>query len=136
MHGKADTLRAVMEGVSFSLKDCNDILIEMGTKVDAMMACGGGGKSPIWRQMLADMYDCDVMTVTATEGPALGVAILAGVGAGIYDSVEDACDKMIHTDKKCSPIAENTAKYNEYHKIYKALYTALDDQYKALAAID
>ncbi|MDE6636288.1 MAG: xylulokinase, partial [Lachnospiraceae bacterium] len=133
---KSDTLRAVMEGLYFSLKDCNDILIEMGTKVDAMMACGGGGKSPIWRQMLADMYDCDVMTVTATEGPALCVAILAGVGAGIYSSVEDACDKMIHTDKKCSPIADNTAKYNEYHKIYKDLYTSLNAQYKALAAID
>lgn len=136
MHTKADTLRAVMEGVSYSLKDCNDILIEMGTKVDAMMACGGGGKSPIWRQMLADMYDCNVMTVSATEGPALGVAILAGVGAGIYDSVEAACDKMIHTDKECAPIAENTVKYNEYHKIYKALYDCLKDQYKSLASIN
>ena len=124
-----------MEGVSYSLKDCNDILIEMGTKVDAMMACGGGGKSPIWRQMLADMYDCNVMTVSATEGPALGVAILAGVGAGLYDSVESACDKMIKTDKECAPIADNTAKYNEYHKIYKALYASLKDQYKALASI-
>lgn len=135
MHNKADMLRAVMEGVSFSLKDCNDILVEMGTTVNEMMACGGGGKSPIWRQMLADMYNCSVQTVTATEGPALGVAILAGVGAGLYESVEAACDKMIHTDKTCAPIPENTEAYNKYHKIYKDLYVCLKDQYKALASL-
>lgn len=136
MHTKADMIRAVMEGVAYSLKDCNDILVEMGTKVDAMMACGGGGKSKIWRQMLADMYDCNVMTVAQQEGPALGVAILAGVGAGLYDSVEAACDKMITTDKECGPIAENTGKYNQYHQIYKKLYDCLKEEYKELAAME
>lgn len=64
-------------------------------------------KNGVQRQMMADMFGCDVKTVTATEGPALGVAILAGVGAGIYDSVEAACRKMIHTDpeKECHPDA-------------------------------
>ena len=60
-----------------------------------MMACGGGGKSPIWRQMLSDLYQCQVKTVYQSEGPALGVAILAGVGCGIYESVESACDRLI-----------------------------------------
>ena len=100
-----------------------------------MMACGGGGSSAVWRQMLAYMHGCTVKTVTAKEGPALGVAILAGVGAGIYDSVEAACEKMIHTDKSCDSIPEHTAKYEEYHKIYKNLYTCLKDQYKELAKL-
>ena len=72
IHTKAHLLRAVMEGVSYSLSDCNDILQEMGIEVDQMMACGGGGKSPVWRQMLADLYGCDVKTVHQSEGPALG----------------------------------------------------------------
>lgn len=135
IHTRKDMLRAVMEGVSYSLKDCNDILKEMGISVEEMMACGGGGRSPIWRQMLADMYACSVKTVTAKEGPALGVAILAGVGAGIYESVEAACDKVLRIDKECAPIAENTKKYDEYHKVYKNLYPALKEQYKELAKL-
>ena len=135
IHTRKHMLRAVMEGVSYSMKDCNDILKEMGVEVDDMMACGGGGRSAVWRQMLADMYGCTVKTVAAKEGPALGVAILAGVGAGIYGSVEAACEKMIHTDKSCDPIPEHTAKYEEYHKIYKNLYTCLKDQYKELAKL-
>lgn len=135
IHTRKDMLRAVMEGVSYSLKDCNDILVEMGVNVDEMMACGGGGKSPIWRQMLADMYYCDVKTVTAKESAALGVAILAGVGAGIYESVEAACDKVLKIDKECRPIEENHKLYNEFHKVYKDLYPSLKEQFKKLLAI-
>ena len=79
-----------MEGVAYSLCDCNEILQEMGVKVDCMKACGGGGKSPVWRQMLADLYNCSVERVVQDEGPALGVAILAGVACGLYESVEKA----------------------------------------------
>lgn len=68
IHTKAHLLRAVMEGVSYSLADCNEILKEMGVDVDQMMACGGGGKSPIWRQMLSDLYQCQVKTVYQSEG--------------------------------------------------------------------
>ncbi len=135
IHTRKDMLRAVMEGVSYSMKDCNDILKEMGVEVDDMMACGGGGRSAVWRQMLADMYGCTVKTVAAKEGPALGVAILAGVGAGIYESVEAACEKMIHTDKSCDPIPEHTEKYAQYHKIYQNLYGCLKEQFKELAKL-
>ena len=135
IHTRKDMLRAVMEGVSYSMKDCNDILKEMGVEVDDMMACGGGGRSAVWRQMLADMYGCTVKTVAAKEGPALGVAILAGVGAGIDESVEAACEKMIHTDKSCDPIPEHTEKYAQYHKIYQSLYGCLKEQFKELAKL-
>ena len=137
MHTRADLARAVMEGISYSLTDCKDILSEMGVKVNDMMACGGGAKNGVQRQMMADMFGCDVNTVTATEGPALGVAILAGVGAGIYESVEAACRKMIHKDpaKECKPVPENTKEYAKFHQIYKNLYPALKDQFDALAEL-
>ena len=137
MHTKADIVRAVMEGISYSLTDCKDILSEMGVEVNDMMACGGGAKNGVQRQMMADMFGCDVNTVTATEGPALGVAILAGVGAGIYDSVENACRKMIHKDpaKECKTNLENKAKYDKFHEIYKNLYGCLKEQYKEIAKL-
>ena len=91
MHQRRDLLRAVMEGVTYSLNDCLSILAGMGVAPETMLACGGGGKSPFWRQMLADVMNCPVATTVNTEGPALGVAILASVGAGLYPSVQEAC---------------------------------------------
>lgn len=133
IHTKADMIRAVMEGVAYSLKNCNDILNEMGAKVDEMMACGGGGTSSLWRQILADLYECEVKTVSSKEGPALGVAILASVGAGLYESVEEACGKAIKTDKVCAPIEENSNSYKKFYEIYNSLYNSLKDDYKKLA---
>lgn len=135
IHNKKNMIRAVMEGVAYSMTDCNDILSEMGVSVNEMMACGGGGTSKLWRQMLADMYECEVKTVASKEGPALGVAILAAVGVGLYKSVPEACAKIIKADKICQPIGENSKVYTEYHKIYKRLYGCLKDEYKALQAL-
>ncbi|MBQ8301726.1 MAG: xylulokinase [Clostridia bacterium] len=132
IHTKADMIRAVMEGVAYSLNNCNDILGEMGTTVDEMMACGGGGTSSLWRQMLADLYGCDVKTVSSKEGPALGVAILASVGAGIYDSVQSAFDKEIKNDKTCAPIKENEEAYKKFYAVYNSLYGHLKDDFKTL----
>lgn len=80
MHEKRDLLRAVMEGVSYSLMDCLAVFGDMGLTVDRMAACGGGGSSPFWRQMLADIYGCGISPVVSREGPALGVALLARRG--------------------------------------------------------
>lgn len=135
IHTKAHLLRGVMEGVSYSLCDCNDILQEMGVKVETMMACGGGGKSPVWRQMLADLYQCPVQTVQQSEGPALGAAILAGVGSGIYESVEKACEVLITPEKTCEPVKEEAEIYEKYHQLYKKLYVSLKSDFKELAAL-
>ena len=132
IHTKAHLLRAVMEGVSYSLRDCNEILKEMGIRVDEMMACGGGGKSPVWRQMLADLYRCSVGTVEQTEGPALGVAILAGVGCGLYESVPAACERLVTKAESTGP-SENAERYEAYHRLYDELYLALKDSYRKLA---
>ena len=105
----------------------------MGLDIGEMYACGGGGSSPLWRQMLADAYNCPVTTVKSKEGPALGVAILAGVGAGLYPSVQEACDVMIQTNQPQNPIAENVPQYESFYQVYKSLYPALKENFKLLA---
>ena len=112
-----------------------EILQEMGVKVDCMKACGGGGKSPVWRQMLADLYNCSVERVVQDEGPALGVAILAGVACGLYESVEKACDQLITRRDSTEPKAEDVAVYEKYHRLYQKLYTSLKNDYKELAEL-
>ena len=135
IHTKRDMLRAVMEGVAYSLNDCKNIIGGMGVPVNDMMACGGGGTSKVWRQMLADLYGCEVKTAANREGPALGVAILAMVGAGEYASVPEACRAIIKADKIQAPIPENSEKYAPFYKLYTELYPALKDSYKKLGAI-
>ena len=135
IHTKYDMLRAVMEGVTYSQRDSVEILREMGVDLKEMLACGGGGSSPLWRQMLADTFNCEVKTVVSKEGPALGVAILAGVGAGIYKSVEEGCRAVIRTNPPQPPIAENVPQYEKFYQIYRSLYPALKDSYQQLAKL-
>lgn len=135
MHTKKDMLRAVMEGVSYSLRDCVEVFKQMDISVSDMMACGGGGTSPLWRQMLADLYACPVKTASSKEGPALGVALLAGVGAGLYSSVPEACRAVVKTDKVQEPIFENISKYEDCYKLYTEIYPALKNAYKKLAVL-
>ena len=136
MHTRRDLLRAVMEGVTFSLADCLGVLDEMGVKPAQMLACGGGGRSPLWRQMLADVFQLPVATTVNTEGPALGVAILAGVGAGLYASVPEACRAMIRVNPAQDPIAANIAPYAKVYGVYQRLYAANREVFKALAELD
>lgn len=135
MHTKRDMLRAVMEGVTYSLRDCLEVFREMNITVNDMMACGGGGSSPLWRQMLADLYGCPIQTLASKEGPALGVAILAMVGTGYYPSVADACKTIIKINQTCSPNAHTIAEYESYYQLYRRIYPALKDEFAALAAL-
>ncbi|HBG64960.1 MAG TPA: xylulokinase [Treponema sp.] len=135
MHTRQHMLRAVMEGVVYSQRDSVEVLRGMGVKINDMLACGGGGSSPLWRQMLADVYNCPVKTVASKEGPALGVAILAGVGTGIYKSVEEGCKAVIRTNPSQNPVAEDSAQYEKYYRMYTQLYPALKESYKQLASI-
>lgn len=135
MHKKRDMIRAVMEGVSYSLRDCVEVMREMEISVTDMMACGGGGSSPLWRQMLADLYDCPVKTTQNKEGPALGVALLAAVGAGIYSSVPEACKAVILPDKVQNPIEKNSREYERVYAVYRKLYPAMKSCFDELAAL-
>ena len=136
MHVRSDLLRAVMEGVAYSQRDSLEVLREMGVVPSQMLACGGGGTSPLWRQMLSDVYDCPVQTVQSKEGPALGAAILAGVGAGLYPSVQEACGRLIKVNPPQEPIKENVEKYEKLYRVYTGLYPALKDNFKQLAQLD
>ncbi len=136
VHTKAHMLRAIMEGIVYCLTDCNELLKGQGVRVHTMRACGGGSKSPLWRQMMADLYECEVRTLCQEEGPAYGGAILAGTGTGVFSSVPDACARFIK-EKDCTlPDAGKTKVYREYHRIYKRMYEALLDGYLELAKVD
>lgn len=134
-HQKQDMIRAIMEGVVYSLRDCLEIIKQMGIRVTEVRASGGGGRSPLWRQMQSDVFGVDINTINSSEGPALGVALLAGVGVGIYDDVQQACDAAIkvvntqHSNKTLYP------KYDNYYKIYQNLYKSLKKDFKDLASI-
>ncbi|MBQ9898931.1 MAG: xylulokinase [Ruminococcus sp.] len=135
IHTRRDMLRAVMEGVTYSLRDCVEVFREMNVSVSDMMACGGGGSSSLWRSMLADLYNCDVKTAASKEGPALGAAILASVGAGLYSSVPEACGEIVRTDRVQSPNAENVPEYEKFYRLYREIYPALRAQFAKLAAL-
>ena len=134
-HTKADLLRAVMEGVGYSMKDCLEILKKMGVPVDEVRASGGGGKSALWRQMLADMFAKKVTTINVSEGPALGVAILAGTAAGIYGSVAEGCDAIISRKTTQRAQAEAKQLYKTHYPVYKSLYRSLKHEFAKLNAI-
>lgn len=134
-HEKQDMLRAVMEGVVYSLKDCLDIIKEMGVDVNEVRASGGGGKSELWRQMQADVFGNEITTINSSEGGALGVALLAGVGTGIYGSVAQACDATIKVKTRQNPNMTLNAKYSKFHTIYSQLYRSLKKDFADLAAI-
>lgn len=135
MHTKKDMLRAVMEGVSYSLRDCIEVFREMKININDMMACGGGGSSPLWRSMLADLYNCPVKTLASKEGPALGVALLASVGAGIYSSVGEACKQVIEVNKIQEPNEQNVGEYEKYYQLYRDIYPALKDSFSKLSTL-
>jgi len=100
-----------------------------------MLACGGGAKSPFWRQMMADVYHMPVKTVTVSEGPALGAAILGGVAAGVYPDVPTACAELVEEKDPVMPIAENEEVYEKFYNFFLTLYPALKDCYKELATL-
>ena len=136
MHTKYDMLRAVMEGVAYSQLDCLEVLTGMGVVSSEMRMCGGGAKSPFWQQMFADVYGCKVTAPVSAEGPALGAAILAGVGAGMFSDVPAACDAVVAMkDEIKSPNEESGAKYRQFYEIYRSLYPVMRDQFHTLAAL-
>lgn len=124
-HTKAHLVRAVMEGVTFSLKDCLALIEGLGIEVREVRVSGGGARSRLWRQMQADVFGREVSVVSSSEGPAFGVALLAGVGTGVYASVEEACRATIRTSDRMAPIPENQKAYERAYDRYRRLYPAL-----------
>jgi xylulokinase len=132
-HGKAHLIRAVLEGVSFGLRDSLELIKGLGVPIEQVRASGGGARSPLWRQIQADVFGAELVLVNASEGAAFGAALLAGVGAGAYGSVDEAVAATIKITDRTAPIAENTAKYDRLYPAYRALYPALRDTFQLLA---
>lgn len=134
-HTKAHMARSVLEGVSFGLRDSLEILKSMGVSIGNVRCSGGGAKSEIWRQIQADIFNFPLSTIAIDEGPALGVALLAGVGAGIYGSVEEACSSVVKVARGASVNEEHARIYEGYYDVYRSLYPALKPQFAALGSL-
>ena len=124
-HTRANVVRAILEGVAFSLKDTLTIFKELGIPVKAIRLGGGGARSPLWRQIQADVYGQAVETVQAEEGAAYGAALLAGVGAGVWASVDAACDAVVHVDKRTAADQNGVSVLRESYAKYRRIYPAL-----------
>jgi xylulokinase len=124
-HTRRHLVRSVLEGVAFSLKDCFAILQEQGLALEQMRATGGGAKSPLWRQIIADVLGVELVTTNATEGPAFGAALLAGVASGVYTSVPQACEQTVRIVERTEPQAQYKQAYAQAYEVYRALYPAL-----------
>ena len=134
-HSRSDMLRAVMEGVAYSLKDCMEVITQMGIPVEQIRAAGGGAKSVLWRQMIADMFGNPLVTVATSEGPALGAALLAGVGTGVFGSVAQACEAVIRCTEPLQPGRAAEKVYQDFYRVYARLYPALREEYTVLSEI-
>ena len=128
-HKKEHLVRSVMEGVTYGMRDSLEIIKNLGLDVGQITATGGGGKSAFWRQMQADIYGAEVVTINIAEGPAFGAAIMAGVGAGVYNSIEEATDEIVEVTSSVQPIEDNRKIYEEYYQTYRSLYPALKPEF-------
>lgn len=122
-HNKYHMARAVMEGVTFSMKDCMGVLLENGVHCQKVIAAGGGANSSVWLQMQADILEQEISKSITAEQACVGAAITAGVGTGIYGSYEEACGLMAKLDDRVyEPIEENVRRYREYYELFRELY--------------
>jgi xylulokinase len=124
-HTRAHVVRAILEGVAFSLRDTLTIFAEMDVPVETIRLGGGGARSALWRQIQADIYGRAVEILAAEEGAAYGAALLAGVGCGLWPSVDEACAQSVRVAASVEPDADSAALMNRSYMAYRALYPAL-----------
>lgn len=125
-HTQAHITRAVLEGVAFGLKDAFELMRASGLEtIRQVRVSGGGAKSILWRQILADIFNCELVTVNTTEGAAYGAALLAAVGMGQFSSVEKACEATIKVEDTVYPLLERVSIYQQMYPLYRELYPAL-----------
>jgi xylulokinase len=134
-HSRGHLVRAVMEGVTYSLRDCLEIMEQQGVGVKQIRATGGGARSAFWRQLQADVLGKTVVSMAADEGPAFGVALLAAVGAGEFKNIVEACDATVKTTRQVKPAAVSHRHYDKGFPIYQELYRSLRDDFRAIAGL-
>jgi xylulokinase len=135
-HSRGHLVRAIMEGVTYSLRDCLTIIEQQGVAVKQIRASGGGARSAFWRQMQADVLNKTVVSMKADEGPAYGVALLAAVGAGEFKDVAEACDATVKTTGQTKPVAAARKQFDKAFPLYQELYRSLRDDFKKIAELE
>ena len=133
-HDAHHMTRAVLEGVSFGLRDSLELMRDLGLKFDHVRASGGGAKSPLWRQILADIFKTPIATVNVTQGAAFGAALLAGAGTGVYPDVISACAQVVRTTDRTSASADSHV-YDAWYPRYRALYPTLAGEFHQIAKL-
>jgi len=134
-HKRGHMIRSILEGVAFSLRDSYEIFKELGIPIEQIRASGGGSRSLFWRQIQADIYGKEVVTLRTSEGSALGAALLAGVAAKNYASVEESAKQAIVVQDRVSPRAEHVKTYDRTYQIYRNLYPAVRELSHQLASL-
>jgi xylulokinase len=125
----------VIEGVSYSQRDCLDIVAGLGVPLSSVRVSGGGARSAFWRQLLADILGHRVVTLATQEGSAYGAALLALAGTGEYGSVLEVCCNAIREIESVSPRPAEAAYYAKAHGVYQALYPALKPIFGRIAEL-
>jgi xylulokinase len=134
-HSRGHMVRSILEGVTYSLRDCLDVIEQQKVAVKQIRATGGGAKSSFWRQMQADVLGKTVVSMAADEGPAYGVALHAAVGAGEYNDITEACEATVKTRGQTKPNATARKQYDTGFPIYQKLYRSLREDFRAIAEI-
>ena len=135
-HTQAHLTRSVLEGVAFGLRDGMELLRTAGAgQPTQVRISGGGARSALWRQIIADVLQTELVTVNVVEGAAYGAALLAGVGAGVWPDVEAACSDVVQLTSRVTPQAEAQARYQALYDQYRGLYPALKPTFDGLAEI-
>jgi len=135
-HTKRHMVRAVLEGVAYSLRDSIELFRTLNVPITQVRATGGGARSRTWRQILADVFGAELVTVNVTDSSAYGAALLAGVGARVYASVPEACAQTVKIVDTVQPEPRNRSIYDAYYPIYRSLYPALKSSFDAVAEIE
>ncbi len=131
-HGRGHLVRAVMEGVVYAMRDSFEIFDELNLPIRQIRTSGGGSRSPLWRQMEADIFGRPVVTINSEEGPAMGVALLAAVGDGAFKNIEEACQATIRVVERTSPKKAARTYYDRAFPVYRGLYRSLRDDFQAI----
>lgn len=134
-HGRAELIRSLLEGVTYSQKDCLEIIANLGVEATAVRLSGGGAKSPFWCQIFADVFNTPVVTLETQEGSAFGAALLAMVGTGEFHDVPQACAATIREQNRVLPNAEQAAFYGKAYQQFRGLYPALRGSFHQMREI-
>lgn len=129
---REDMTQAVLEGVAFALRDSFEVAKSLGIHIDRTKICGGGAKSPLWRQMIADIFNIRVDIPESEEGPAMGGAMLAAVACGEYASVEEAAEKIVKIVDTVEPVPENAARYEKQYQKFRQIYPAVKELFDVI----